>query len=100
MADAACRAALLYVYLRAEGSYRPWPCTREGSLLWHTQFTDCVRIVHFERSVLLHVPTSTCTKVLALLYLPLLKVLFAPIGLRTQFRLMFAGVNLSDLTQV
>jgi hypothetical protein len=37
---------------------------------------------------------NTCTKVLALLYLTLLKVLFAPIGLRTRFRPMFAGVNL------
>jgi hypothetical protein len=44
--------------------------------------------------------TSACTKVLALLYLTLLKVLFAPIGLRKPFRPMFAGVNLSDLTQV
>jgi hypothetical protein len=43
---------------------------------------------------------NTCTKVLALLYLTLLKVLFAPIGLRKCFRLMFAGVNLSDLAQV
>jgi hypothetical protein len=44
--------------------------------------------------------TSTCTKVLALLYLTLLKVLFAPIGLRIGFRQMYAGVNLSNLTQV
>jgi uncharacterized membrane protein YecN with MAPEG domain len=43
--------------------------------------------------------TSTCTKVLALLYLALLKVLFAPIGLRTRFRPMFADVNLSNLTR-
>jgi hypothetical protein len=37
--------------------------------------------------------TNTCTKVLALLYLTLLKVLFAPIGLRTHFRPWFAGVT-------
>jgi hypothetical protein len=43
---------------------------------------------------------NTCTKVLALLYLTLLKVLFASIGLRTCYRSMFAGVNLSNLTQV
>ncbi len=40
--------------------------------------------------------TNTCTKVLTLLYLALLKVLFAPIGLRTLCRPMFADVNLSN----
>jgi hypothetical protein len=44
--------------------------------------------------------TNTCTKVLTLVYLALLKVLFAPIGLRTRFRPMFAGFNLSNLTRV
>jgi hypothetical protein len=43
---------------------------------------------------------NTCTKVCELLYLALLKVLFAPIGLRKRFRPMFAGFNLSNLTQV
>jgi hypothetical protein len=38
--------------------------------------------------------------VLALLYLTLLKVLFPPIGLRTRFRPMFAGFNLSNLTRM
>jgi hypothetical protein len=28
-----------------------------------TQFTDCVRMVHFERSVLSHVPTSSTVEV-------------------------------------
>ena len=44
--------------------------------------------------------TGTCTKVLVLLYLALLKVLFGPIGLRIQFRPMFAGAYLSDLIHV
>jgi hypothetical protein len=43
--------------------------------------------------------TNTCTKVLAILYLALLKVLFALIGLRTRFRPTFANVNLSSLTR-
>src|SRR5919107_962433 len=45
----------------------------------------------FERDIVINI----CTKVLALLYLTLLKMLFAPIGLRKRFRPMFAGVNLS-----
>ena len=40
--------------------------------------------------------TDTCTKVLTLLYLTLLNVIFAPIGLRTLCRPMFADVNLAN----
>jgi hypothetical protein len=35
----------------------------EGDHYCGVQFTDCVRMVHFERSVLSHVPTSSTVEV-------------------------------------
>jgi hypothetical protein len=70
--------------------------------LTNSELSTCkVPLAHGNRRLFqCGVVTSTCTKVLALLYLALLKVLFAPIDLRTRFRPMFAAFNLSNLTQV
>jgi putative transposase len=65
MADAACRAALICPRRLAPSS--PYPVWlgrgHEGDHHRGPQFTDCVRMLHFERNILAHVPASSMAEV-------------------------------------
>src|SRR5215203_3421981 len=65
MAGAACRAALISpCRLAPLSTYPVWfGRGHEGDHHRGPQFTDCVRMVHFEHNVLAHVPASEMSEV-------------------------------------